>query len=99
MQAMNTVKKLLEKQIGINLFPVFVDFQECFQFPLIWCAKFSTSKQCFKGSLTLKVPNARIAEYANTVDPDEMAHNELAVSFGSSVCTLVFAFSTLPSLY
>ena len=27
-------------------------------------------------SLTLKVPNTTIAEFANTVDPDETAHNE-----------------------
>ena len=26
--------------------------------------------------LTLKAPNTTIAEFANTVDPDEMAHNE-----------------------
>ena len=25
---------------------------------------------------TLKAPNTTIAEFANTVDPDEMAHNE-----------------------
>ena len=27
-------------------------------------------------SLTLKAPNTTIAEFANTVDPDETAHNE-----------------------
>ena len=26
--------------------------------------------------LTLKAPNTTIAEFANTVDPDETAHNE-----------------------
>ena len=26
--------------------------------------------------LTRKAPNTTIAEFANTVDPDEMAHNE-----------------------
>ena len=26
------------------------------------------------GALTLKVPNITTAEFANTVDPDEMAH-------------------------
>ena len=26
--------------------------------------------------LTRKAPNTLIAEFANTVDPDEMAHNE-----------------------
>ena len=33
---------------------------------LTWCQK----------PLTLKVPNTTIAEFANTVDPDEKAHNE-----------------------
>ena len=28
--------------------------------------------------LTHKEPNTTIAEFANTVDPDEMAHNELS---------------------
>ena len=27
-------------------------------------------------NLTLKAPNTTIAEFANTVDPDETAHNE-----------------------
>ena len=38
--------------------------------------------------LTLNVPNIIIAEQANTVDPGEMAHNELY-----SVCPRVFEFS------
>ena len=29
-----------------------------------------------KTYLTLKAPNTTKAEFANTVDPDEMAHNE-----------------------
>ena len=28
--------------------------------------------------ITLKAPNTTIAEFANTVDPDETAHNELS---------------------
>ena len=28
--------------------------------------------------VTLKAPNTTIAEFTNTVDPDEMAHNELS---------------------
>ena len=35
--------------------------------------------------LTRKGPNTTIAEFANTVDPDEMAHNELSVSSETTV--------------
>ena len=37
--------------------------------------------------LTHKAPNTTIAEFSNTVDPDETAHNEIY-----SVCPLVFDF-------
>ena len=32
----------------------------------------------FASLLALKVPNTKISEFANTADPDEMAHNELS---------------------
>ena len=39
--------------------------------------------------LTHKAPNTTIAEVANTVDPDEMAHNDdRAISSGSTVFAL-----------
>ena len=41
--------------------------------------------------LTHKVPNTTIAEFANTLDPDE--------TWIYSVCPLVFDFSTVCSLF
>ena len=32
-----------------------------------------------ESSITRKAPNTTIAEFANTVDPDEMAHNASTV--------------------
>ena len=41
------------------------------------------------------MPNTTIAEFANTVDPDETAHNErFHLDQIYSVCPLVFDFST-----
>ena len=33
-------------------------------------------QQFLAGNLTLKAPNTTIAEFVNTADPDETAHNE-----------------------
>ena len=41
--------------------------------PLSWCQFVFSSEQRF---LTCKAPNTTIAEFANTVDPDETTHNE-----------------------
>ena len=42
---------------------------------LIWPkAAYSVSRTC--GVLTLKVPETKIAEFANSVDLDEVAHDE-----------------------
>ena len=35
-----------------------------------------TSKVFYQNTLTLKARNTTIAEFANTADPDETAHNE-----------------------
>ena len=37
---------------------------------------YSKGRFTYKAFLTRRVPNTTIAEFANTVDPDEMAHNE-----------------------
>ena len=41
--------------------------------------------------LTLKAPNTTIAEFTNTVGPDETAHNGRLIRI-YSVCTVVFDF-------
>ena len=47
--------------------------------------------------LTHKAPNTTIAEFANTADPDETAHNE--PSNQNLQCPLAFDFSTLYNIY
>ena len=47
-------------------------------------------KKVYGKLLTLKAPNTTITKFANTADPDDMAHND-------SICPQVFAFSTLYS--
>ena len=47
--------------------------------------------------LTLLVPETKIAEFANSIDPDEVAHNE-PPHLDLTVCLLVFEFSNGYSL-
>ena len=44
--------------------------------------------------LTCKAPNTTIAEFANSVDPDEYAHNELSHLDLQCLPSIVFDFST-----
>ena len=50
-------------------------------------------------TLTRKTPNTTIADFANTLDPDEMAHNELSHLDLQCLPSILWFFNIIYSLY
>ena len=61
--------------LGVRKFMIFTVGAECPLYSLIKTIVF-TLRHFGHYALTLKVPNTTIADFSNTVDPDDMAHDE-----------------------